>query len=85
MVEADRIDAQLAGDVHHLIERVQAFVRHRRVDADAQRRALPPPRVLQPPQPLARAIEGALEPAGEVVQLARAVDRDADVFEESRC
>ena len=84
VIEADRIDAQLLGDVHHLVERVETLVRDGRVDADPQRRVLALRRRLQPPQAVARALERAFQPARDVVQLAGAVDRDADVLEEAR-
>ncbi len=58
-------------------------MRDGRVDADAQRGALPARRRLQPPQTFGRAIERALLSARDVVQLARPVDRDRDVLEES--
>ena len=83
VIEADGVDAELLGDVDHLVERLEALVRDGRVDADAQRRVLAPRRRLQPAQPGAGPLERALQAARVVVQLAGAVDRDADVLQEA--
>ena len=63
VIQADRIDAELFGDVDHLVERLEALVRDGRVDADAQRRVLAPRGLLQPPQPFAGPLERALQSA----------------------
>ncbi len=81
--EADRVDAEFVRDVDHLVQRVERFVRDRGVDADAQRRVLARGRRLQAPQARRRALERALHAAGLVVHLVGAVDRDADVLEET--
>ena len=84
VIEADRVDAELLGDVDHAIERVERLVRDRGVDADAQRRVPAACGRLQPAQAGRRSLERALHAARLVVQLAGAVDRDADVLQESR-
>ncbi len=71
------------GDVDDLVERFEALLGDGRVDADAERRALLLRRGLQAAQAGGGALERAFHAARLVVQLARAVDRDADVLEES--
>ena len=80
MIQADRIDAEFFGDVDHLIERLEALVRDRGVDADTQRRLLAARRRLQPLQPRARPLERAFQAARRVVRSPGTVDRDADVL-----
>ena len=82
-VTPDRVDAKLAGDVHHPIERLERLVGDGRVDAHAKRRVPSAGGRLQPPQPGGRALERALHAAGAIVQLTGPVDRDADVAQEA--
>ena len=71
VIEADRVDAELLGDVDHLVQRVERLVRDGGVDADAQRRVPALRRRLQPAQARGRALERALHAARLVVQLVR--------------
>ena len=48
MVQPDGVDAEVPGHVDHAVERLDAVLRHGRVDADAQRGAGPSGGVLQP-------------------------------------
>ena len=85
VIETDGVDAELLGHVNHLVQGVQTLVRHGRVDADAQRRMLPAGGFLQATKARARTLEGPLQAASGVVQLAWTVDRHADVLEKTCC
>ena len=63
------------------MRRLEALVRHRGVDADAQGRLLAACRLLQPLKSRTGPLERALQAARLVVHLAGAVDRYADVLE----
>ena len=78
VIEADSLDPELAGDLHHLIERLEALLRDGRVDADPKRRALAPGRLAQAPDARGGLVECALLAARDVVQVARSINRDGD-------